>query len=738
LKYTGNANSGTFTATAASGGYTGTSGSVTINIGPLDHFVLTLASPQTDGVAFTGTNTLTAQDIGNNTVTGFNASIDNVTIAAVTPLTGTISGLSGGSKLTGAADFTSGVANLTTLGLKYTGNVSGGTFTATSASGKTGTSGSVTINIGVLDHFALVLASPQTDGVAFTGTNTLTAQDIGNNTLSSFNASTNNVTIAAVTPLTGTISGLSGGNKLTGVGDFSSGVANLTTLGLKYTGNANGGTFTATSATGSKTGTSGSVTINVGGLDHFAFTLASPQVDGVVFTGTNNLTAQDIGNNTITTFDASANNVTISTALSGTISGLSGGNKLTGAGDFSSGVANITTLGMKYTGTTGSGTFTATSATGSKIGTSGSVTINVGSVSAGTSTVNALPASVVADGSTNSTVTVTLLDAGSNPVSGKTVTLAKTSGLGTPTISAASGPSSVAGVVTFTVKSTTAASDVFTATDTTDSSLVITATATVNFTAGAVNAGTSTVVANPTSVPDDGATISTITVTLLDVNHNPVSGKTVTLAAGSGHSIILTISGTSNSSGVATFTVTDHSYVESVTYTATDTTDTRVITQTATVSYVAASITLSPPGGVSLSLLNAPATAQQIVGSGSAGSVTAGGLGAGSYSVTVSGSPTNLTNGVNVLANPLLIATGNTSAQIGNITSAAGVTSGNYSATDAGYFTAVTGSSQTIGTGITAASFVLNLYAYQEINALEAHRAGTYTLTITYTATASF
>jgi hypothetical protein len=224
----------------------------------------------------------------------------------------------------------------------------------------------------------------------------------------------------------------------------------------------------------------------------------------------------------------------------------------------------------------------------------------------------------------------------------------------------------------------------------------------------------------------------------LDVNHNPVSGKTVTLAAGSGSSTISAASGPSSVSGVVTFTVKDLSHVESVTYTATDTTDTRVITQTASVSYVAASITLSPPGGVSLNLLNAPATAQQIVGSGSAGSVTAGGLGAGSYSVTVSGSPTNLTNGVNVLANPLLIATGNASAQIGNITSAAGVTSGNYSATDAGYFTAVTGSSQTIGTGITAASFVLNLYAYQEINALEAHRAGTYTLTITYTATTSF
>jgi len=60
-------------------------------------------------------------------------------------------------------------------------------------------------------------------------------------------------------------------------------------------------------------------------------------------------------------------------------------------------------------------------------------------VSATQSTVSASPISVVADGSTTSTVTVTLKDAYNNPISDKTVTLAKTSGPGTPTISAASG-----------------------------------------------------------------------------------------------------------------------------------------------------------------------------------------------------------------------------------------------------------------------------------------------------------
>lgn len=103
-------------------------------------------------------------------------------------------------------------------------------------------------------------------------------------------------------------------------------------------------------------------------------------------------------------------------------------------------------------------------------------------VSPSLSTVSASPSSVVADGATTSTVTVTLLDGNSSPVSGKTVALVKTSGAGSPIISAPSGPSSVGGVVTFTIKSSTAATDTFTAADTTDS-VTITQTASVTFTA---------------------------------------------------------------------------------------------------------------------------------------------------------------------------------------------------------------------------------------------------------------
>jgi len=101
-------------------------------------------------------------------------------------------------------------------------------------------------------------------------------------------------------------------------------------------------------------------------------------------------------------------------------------------------------------------------------------------VNAGLSTVTAGPTTQVADGAATSTITVTLLDGGSVAVPGKVVTLASDRPL-LDTISAASGVSSSSGVVTFTVKSSTAGTSTFTATDSTDT-IPVTATASVIFT----------------------------------------------------------------------------------------------------------------------------------------------------------------------------------------------------------------------------------------------------------------
>lgn len=82
------------------------------------------------------------------------------------------------------------------------------------------------------------------------------------------------------------------------------------------------------------------------------------------------------------------------------------------------------------------------------------------------------------------------------------------------------------------------------------------------------DADTSTVTAYPSSVYADGVTFSTITVILRDVSSVPLAGKTVSLAADAGDSIISAPSGVSDVDGTVTFTVTDDS-LETVTYTAT-------------------------------------------------------------------------------------------------------------------------------------------------------------------------
>ncbi|MCX6873308.1 MAG: Ig-like domain-containing protein [Verrucomicrobia bacterium] len=88
--------------------------------------------------------------------------------------------------------------------------------------------------------------------------------------------------------------------------------------------------------------------------------------------------------------------------------------------------------------------------------------------SADASTVTASSAFLPADGTTTSTITVTLKNLLGNPVADKTVTLVSSRTVGVDTIVPDSGVSGSNGVVTFTVKSATPGAPVFTATDTTD------------------------------------------------------------------------------------------------------------------------------------------------------------------------------------------------------------------------------------------------------------------------------
>src|SRR4029077_15654071 len=80
LTVTGNA-AGSVTVQAAKTGLTSDTSTFTVNPGALDHFVFSAASPQTHGLPLSGTDTLTAKDVNGNTITGFDASANNVTIS---------------------------------------------------------------------------------------------------------------------------------------------------------------------------------------------------------------------------------------------------------------------------------------------------------------------------------------------------------------------------------------------------------------------------------------------------------------------------------------------------------------------------------------------------------------------------------------------------------------------------------------------------------------------------------
>lgn len=242
-------------------------------------------------------------------------------------------------------------------------------------------------------------------------------------------------------------------------------------------------------------------------------------------------------------------------------------------------------------------TFTATD-TGDNppvpLSTSVSITFTPGSIdTAGQgTTVVASPTNPPADGSSSTTITVTLGDHFSNPLSGKDVKLEALGGAST--ITTVSGTTDSAGHATFTATDSTQEIVTYRATDVTDGNLVLASEAVVKFgnppTPAAV-AGDCSVSAVPANVPADGSTTATVSVRLLDGNGGIAAGKTVTLTAAGGASKVTTVNGTSDTNGLATFTVSD-STAETVKYTANDTSDSLELSDDpVSVTFTAASAT---------------------------------------------------------------------------------------------------------------------------------------------------
>ena len=227
------------------------------------------------------------------------------------------------------------------------------------------------------------------------------------------------------------------------------------------------------------TDTTDSVVVNQTVSVAFA-TTATSGANSTVAASPTTVTANGISTSTITVTLKNVSNLGVS-GKTVTLASNRGAADTISAASGASDSSGVVTFTVKAT-TTGAPIFTATDASDSLIVVQ-TATVNfvAGTGNAANSTVTAAPAAVLADGSTTSTITVTLKDATTNPVSGKTVTLASSRGA-VDTISAASGTSTTAGVVTFSVKSTTPGTPVFTATDATDS-VVVTQTVGVIFTA---------------------------------------------------------------------------------------------------------------------------------------------------------------------------------------------------------------------------------------------------------------
>jgi len=497
------------------------------------------ASVVNDGVT-TSTITVTLKAADSTPVAG-----RTVTLASSRGATDTISAASGASDASGVVTFT--VSSSTAGSPVFTATDTTDSVTVTQTATVTFTAGAVSA------AHSTVVASPTSvtaDG-STTSTITVTLKDAGNSPVAG-----KTVTLASSRGATDTISAASGASDASGVVTFT---VTSTTPGSPV--------FTATDTTDVLTITqTATVTFTVGAVSAAQSTVgASPAL--VTANGSSNSTI------TVTLKDAFGNRVAGKTVLLASSRGATDAISAASGVSSASGVVTFTVTSL----TAGSPVFTAT---GDSVTITQTATVTFGA-SAADSTVGASPASVTADGVTTSTITVTLKDGAANPVAGKTVTLTSSRG-GTDTISAASGVSSGSGVVTFTVKSTTAGSPVFTARDTTDS-LTVTQTATVTFTAGAVSATQSTVGALPSSLAPNGSTPSTITVTLKDAFGNPVAGKTVSLVSSRGATdTISAASGASDASGVVTFTVTS-STAGSPVFTATG--DSVTITQTATVTF---------------------------------------------------------------------------------------------------------------------------------------------------------
>lgn len=498
------------------------------------------ASPTTVAADNTSsaTITVTLKDANSNVISGQNVTLSQGSgSSTISPTTSTTN--------------SSGVATFTVKSTK----AESVTYTATANSISLSSTPTVTFQAGAINAAASTITTSKASVIANNTDNatiTVTLKDINNNPVNN----------QAVTLSQGggssTITATQGTTDPNGVATFT--VKSTKSESVTYTATASGVTITATAG----------VTFQPGSVSASVSTVSVSKAN-VAADGT------DSGTVTVTLTDANSNPVS---GKSVTLSQGSGSSAITPASAVTtnaSGQAVFTVKNSKAETVT----YTATDATDSlTISQTGVVTFDPGTVDANLSTVSALKTTIIANNTDSATITVTLKDSNSNPINNKVVTLSQ--GSGSSTITAIQGATDTNGVATFTVKSTKAESVSYSAAA---GGVTITQTAGVTFQPGSVSASASTVTVSKANVAADGTDSSSIIVTLTDAYSNPISGKNIILSQGSGSSVISPSTGVvTNASGQAVFSVTN-SKAESVTYTATETTDSITISRTGAVTF---------------------------------------------------------------------------------------------------------------------------------------------------------
>lgn len=473
------------------------------------------------------------------------------------------------------------------------------------SSGPSGSNGQVSFQVSDASVQDVVYSAlDTTDNVTLAGTVTVEFTGQPSPTTSTVSVSPNTVQVGGTTNIVVTLRD-SLGNPVSGKVVFVQGVtgtgaaSSATVSTIQGTTGSNGeATFSATDSVPESvifeaTDESDSITLPSSSSDTVAFTALPTEASTSTLVASpstvpaDGITASSL---TVTLTDGSGTPIPISSDAV-TVSESTGGHAKISTGVISSTNSNQETFSITdlYPETV---IFTATDSNGVVIDETASITFTPSASEASNSSVTASPATVPADGSSSTSITVTLKDSSGNPVSGHQVTLSNDgtgvveSGQGTgatPTTAT----TNTNGVASFTATALDALGEtvVFSATDTTDSNPVI-QTATVDFEAPPSEASQSSVSVSPPSVPADGTSVATVSVTLLSASGQPISGHDVSLSPqGSSSAVVTPVSGiATNGSGQVYFNVTDTS-VQTVTFNVIDTTASVTLGRQATVIF---------------------------------------------------------------------------------------------------------------------------------------------------------